>query len=68
MEIVHKTFPGGASIVGYLRDVTESMPDYNRRPAVLVMPGGAYEHCSVREGDPVALQFLAAGYQAFVLT
>lgn len=68
MEIVHKTFPGGASIIGYLRDVTESMPDYNRRPAVLVMPGGAYEHCSVREGDPVALQFLAAGYQAFVLT
>lgn len=68
MEVVHKTFPGGAKIIGYLRDVTESMPDYNRRPAVLVIPGGAYEHCSVREGDPVALQFLAAGYQAFVLT
>lgn len=38
-----------------------------RRPAVIVVPGGAYEHVSKREGAPVACHFLARGFQAFVL-
>lgn len=38
-----------------------------RRPAVLVIPGGAYDYCSERESEPVALAFAKAGYQAFVL-
>ncbi len=38
-----------------------------RRPAVLVLPGGGYGHVSVREGEPVAMTFAAAGYSAFVL-
>ena len=37
------------------------------RPAVLVIPGGGYMFCSDREAEPVALPFLAAGFQAFVL-
>ena len=37
------------------------------RPAVIVVPGGAYEHVSKREGANVACQFLARGFQAFVL-
>ncbi|GIG30390.1 alpha/beta hydrolase [Cellulomonas marina] len=37
------------------------------RPAVLVLPGGAYLGCSDREGEPVALAFAALGYHAFVL-
>jgi acetyl esterase/lipase len=37
------------------------------RPAVLVVPGGAYLFCSAREGDPVAVTFNQAGYQTFVL-
>ncbi len=37
------------------------------RPAVLVIPGGAYAYVSFREGEPVALRFLAEGYAAFVL-
>lgn len=68
MEVYTHTFPGGARLTGYLRDHTESMPGYNTRPAVLIFPGGGYEHCSVREGDPVAMQFLQAGYQVFVLS
>lgn len=67
MQVIQETFPGGARLTGYLRDVTEAMPDYNRRPTVLILPGGGYERCSAREGDPVAMQFLAAGYHAFVL-
>ncbi len=38
-----------------------------RRPAVIICPGGAYEFLSQREGEPVALSFLQKGYQAFVL-
>lgn len=68
MEVYTHTFPSGARLTGYLRDHTESMPGYNVRPAVLILPGGGYEHCSVREGDPVAMQFLQAGYQVFVLS
>lgn len=38
-----------------------------RRPAVIVCPGGGYEFCSDREAEPMALAFVARGYQAFVL-
>ncbi len=37
------------------------------RAAVLLCPGGAYRYVSPREGEPVALQFNAAGFNAFVL-
>ncbi len=39
-----------------------------RRPAVIVVPGGGYGFVSKREGEPVATEFLAKGFQAFVLT
>ncbi len=38
-----------------------------KRPAVIVVPGGSYEITSKREGEPVALDFLTRGFQAFVL-
>ncbi len=38
-----------------------------KRPAVIVCPGGGYAFTSEREGEPVALQYAAAGCQAFVL-
>lgn len=38
-----------------------------RRPAVLILPGGAYRWTSPREAEPVALRFAARGYAAFVL-
>lgn len=38
------------------------------RPAVLVIPGGAYLGVSDREGEPVALRFVAEGYAAFTLS
>ena len=38
-----------------------------KRPAVIVVPGGAYRSVSPREGEPVAMEFLAKGFQAFVL-
>lgn len=56
---------------GILTPYTIECPTGNekewRRPAVIVVPGGAYEHVSKREGAPVACNFLARGFQAFVL-
>lgn len=40
---------------------------FPKRPAILVMPGGGYAMCSDREADPVAMAYLKAGFQAFVL-
>lgn len=37
------------------------------RPAVVICPGGGYQQCSERESEPVALAFVARGFQAFVL-
>ena len=37
------------------------------RPAVLILPGGGYMFCSDREAEPVAMPYLAAGFQAFIL-
>ena len=37
-------------------------------PAIIVCPGGTYIHWSAKnEGDGVAMQFAAVGYQVFVL-
>lgn len=39
-----------------------------RRKAILVIPGGGYGCvCSEREGEPIALAFMAHGFNAFVL-
>lgn len=38
-----------------------------KRPAVLVCPGGGYSHVSQREAEPIALNLLPAGYNVFIL-
>lgn len=38
-----------------------------KRPAILVLPGGAYVCCSDREAEPVALSYLAEGFNVFLL-
>ena len=38
-----------------------------KRGAVLICPGGGYGHTSEREAEPIAMQFTAKGYHAFVL-
>ena len=67
MKFVEHKLATGAMLTGYLRDETTEMPSYNTRPAVLILPGGGYRYCSAREADPVAVQFLQAGYHVFTL-
>ena len=40
----------------------------DRRPTMVVCPGGAYMMCSERESEPIALKFLDIGFNVFVLT
>ena len=68
MRVEQLPLCGGGKLTVYLREASERMPNALRRPMVVVVPGGGYEHISPREGDPVALQFAAAGYHTAVLT
>ena len=63
------TAPKGASgiLTGYWRRTNTAVSPCRRCPAVLIIPGGGYGHVSPREGEPVALRFVARGYAAFVL-
>ncbi|URZ03691.1 alpha/beta hydrolase [Clostridium felsineum] len=38
-----------------------------KRVAILILPGGGYNHTSPREGEPIAVNYNAAGFSAFVL-
>lgn len=51
----------------YIQDSHPENLVIEKRPLVLICPGGGYEHVSVREAEPVALQFLTAGCHAAVL-
>ena len=55
---------GTAQLVCYLQQ-PQNIPV--PRPAVIICPGGAYCYTSPREAEPIAMQYLAAGMQAFVL-
>ena len=67
MQLEQLELTGGGTLTLYLRESVEAMPHFRQRPLVLVVPGGGYTHVSAREGDPVALQFAAAGYHTAVL-
>lgn len=55
------------TLTAYLLEQSHEMPNTRIRPAILIFPGGSYRGCSDREAEPVAMAFLAEGYQAFVL-
>ena len=61
--------PDGAdgSLGCYLQPDMAAFSPGRKWPAVLIVPGGGYEHVSEREAEPVALRYLSRGYQAFVL-
>lgn len=48
-------------------NMTEMHREHQKRPTLLICPGGGYAMCSQREGEPIALRYLAAGYNVFIL-
>lgn len=55
-----------AKLVTYIQDYSDAI-GIEKRPLVLLCPGGGYVHTSDREAESIALQFLAMGYHAAVL-
>ena len=56
-----------AYLKAYLLDEVDTIAFSKKRPAILIFPGGGYEHCSQREAEPIAMRYLAEGFNAFVL-
>ena len=54
------------SLTAYIQEVDGEF-GFAKRPAMVVIPGGGYAICSDREADAVAMAYLKAGYQAFIL-
>jgi len=58
------SLPTGARLECYAPSPVVACPP---RPSVVICPGGGYDHLSPREGEPVALRFVAMGFNAFVV-
>lgn len=54
-----------ASVTAYLLDWGQE--EEKKRPAVIICPGGGYWRHSPREGEPIAMEYLAMGCHAFIL-
>lgn len=51
----------------YVPSVSAEVDLNMRRPAIVICPGGGYRMLSEREAEPVALHFLAEGFNCFVV-
>ncbi|MHC1682051.1 MAG: alpha/beta hydrolase [Clostridiaceae bacterium] len=51
----------------YVLNNSQEFRANEKRPAVIICPGGAYLGTSDREAEPVAMRFAAQGYHTFVL-
>ena len=63
-----KNMGKGGRLIVYSPDNSDEINADRVRPAILIAPGGGYRNVSFREGEPVALQFLARGFVVFVLS
>lgn len=58
---------GDATLTTYIHDNTPEIDINRTRAAILVCPGGRYGFVSHREEEPVAIEFLSAGFNVFTL-
>lgn len=72
-QMIHETIDmtvegsvGNPTLTTYILDY-EGCYVFTERPLVIICPGGGYENLSMREGEPIAMQFNAMGYHAAVL-
>ncbi len=54
------------TLTTYILDTSFDHKSDYKRPAILIFPGGGYSMCSNREGEPIAMHFLAMGYNVFI--
>lgn len=56
----------GSKLRVYIQDYSEKLR-IKKRPLILICPGGGYSYTSDREAEPLALEFMARGFNAAVL-
>lgn len=61
------TLSTGVPMDVYVPHVSQQIDPNVQRPAVVICPGGGYQHLSEREAEPVALRFLSMGFNCFVV-
>jgi acetyl esterase/lipase len=54
------------TLTAYVLDYSEEV-GINKRPAIIICPGGGYLYTSDREAEPIAMKFAGEGYNTFVL-
>lgn len=57
----------GRELRAYVPDIAPNGFYRDKRPALLILPGGAYCYRAMHEGEPIALRFAAEGVPSFVL-
>ena len=68
MNCFSVSLPGfDAKLDVLLREKDYEFVQHHARPCVLVIPGGGYAFVAAREGEPIALGFLQAGFQVCIL-
>lgn len=58
---------GGAMLETFVQDSQIRHGVATPKPAMIICPGGAYLVLATRESEPVAVEFMARGFQCFVL-
>ena len=67
MQVFTEELTATGRLTAYVQDPSDELASAATRPAMLVLPGGGYRFCSDREAEPVALAYLAQGFNCFVL-
>jgi len=66
-EVITLNESRNVTLTTYIQAVGGEFGNIVKRPAMLVIPGGGYQFCSDREAEPVAMPYLKAGFQVFIL-
>ena len=48
-------------------NMKEMNRENDKRPCIIICPGGGYGFCSEREAEPIAVNFLSEGYNTFTI-
>ncbi|MBR1628586.1 MAG: alpha/beta hydrolase [Lachnospiraceae bacterium] len=67
MQIKTVSINKTAKLTAYIADPEVGYQMFRDRPGIILAPGGAYLMLATREKEGVALEFLAKGYNVFVL-
>ena len=67
IEIKARGMEAVGNLYIYFLDSSIEMRPNEKRPVILLCPGGGYEMTSDREAEPMAMQFLAMGYHVAIL-